>query len=389
MQLVSTLIFLPSNLFTATLLTLFITNQTAFAQEKQEQTAKITMVERTTDASGKTVEKVVEKTGKEAEDYLNAHPEIKNAANGEFITRKVTIARKYINAMTGQLVTETVVKEGKEAQAIDLAKLYKEGGASLEKSIFSDLTPPTGQQSVKVEQRQKTTKENNIENSSEDVNITIDQTQDAENRAYLGVAAADLPSPLGVVVDFVLEDSPAAAVGLREWDIISAVQGVPVRSAIELQKALAPFGPSDKINIDLFRNQLPMKVVVTLQSSDPVGREVPKARPKKTEPIPTPKEADLPTLPQDTDMPFKNFKVYPNPSGSGIFTLQMDLTQKDFLLIKIIDPIRESEVLSQTVANRNGEYTLQADLQKQKSGNYTLSITHNGSTYTKTLTIQK
>ena len=345
--------------------------------------AKITLVERTTDANGKTTEQTVEKTGADAEAYLQAHPEVQNTKSGEMITKKITVTRKSIDPLTGQLKIERVVKEGADARSVDLRKLYLDGGNSLQSSFFDNSIATVGAQNIKVEKKQLSSKSGSNEDTSEDVDVTIDQTSDAENRAYLGVAPADLPSPKGVVVDFVLEDSPAETGGLKEWDIINAVQGVPVRNALELQKALAAFGPKDKVQISYFRNDKLEQTTIVLAASEALGRDMP-AKPavKKAEP-----NADMPLAKpvQDTDMPFKDFKLYPNPSGSGIFTMQMLLTSSDYLLIKVIDPVRNSEFLTKIVRNHTGEFVHQMDLQREKQGKFTLSITHNGTTYTKTL----
>jgi membrane-associated protease RseP (regulator of RpoE activity) len=280
------------------------------------------------------------------------------------------------------------VKEGAEAAAFDLHKIYTDGASSLQQSFFENNLAAVGTQNIKVEKKQLSSKTSAGDDNSEDVDVIIDQTGDAENRAYLGVAAADLPSPKGVVIDFVLEDSPAAVAGLEEWDIISAVQGVPVRNALELQKALAPFGPKDKVLISFYRKDKLEQVNVLLAASEAVGRTIPAkaAVPKVAAAAPTnagERPAAKPLT--DTDMPFKDFKLYPNPSGSGVFTVQFGLTPTDYLLIKVIDPLTGSEYATRIVNKHTGEFVHQIDLQRQKKGDYTLSITHNGNTYTKTL----
>jgi PDZ domain len=365
------------------------------ASSPSHAVARITLVERTTDADGKIVERTVEKTGKEAEDYLKAHPEIQNATPGDIVTKKVTVTRKSIDPLTGQLKTERVVKEGADAAAVDLKKIYTEGATGLQQSFFQNTIATAGAQNIKVEKKQQSTKSASGDDASEDVEVMIDQTSDAENRAYLGVAAADLPSPKGVVIDFVLEDSPAAVAGLLEWDIITAVQGVPVRNAIELQKALAPFGPNDKVLISYYRKDKLEQTNVVLAASEAVGRTMPaksaSPRPEAAQqpmakPLPPPAAImnNTPTF-VETDMPFKNYKLYPNPSGTGMFTVQFDLTPTDYLLMKVIDPKTGSELMMRIVNKQDGEFVYQMDLQRQKPGDYILSITHNGTTYTKEL----
>lgn len=94
-------------------------------------------------------------------------------------------------------------------------------------------------------------------------------------RAYLGVAvgvlsaerAAELGvSPRrGVVIDRVFPDSPAAAAGLQEQDVLLNFAETPLETATDLQQAVERSPIASQYRIDLLRNGKPLSVQVTLQ----------------------------------------------------------------------------------------------------------------------------
>jgi 2-alkenal reductase len=80
-----------------------------------------------------------------------------------------------------------------------------------------------------------------------------------------GVASAyDLPSDHGVYVKTVTPQSPAAAAGLQEGDIITAMDGQTIDEANPLANVLWNFHVGDKVELTLFRQGKEMKVEVTL-----------------------------------------------------------------------------------------------------------------------------
>lgn len=96
------------------------------------------------------------------------------------------------------------------------------------------------------------------------------------HRAYLGVAlgpfSAERAAALGVsprrgvVVDRVFPDSPAAAAGLREKDVLLAFDGKPLETATDLQQAVERSPADSQHKIDLLREGKPLSVQVTLRN---------------------------------------------------------------------------------------------------------------------------
>ncbi len=93
-------------------------------------------------------------------------------------------------------------------------------------------------------------------------------------RGYLGVWIKDLDEKLarsfgyegqGVLVeDVVSADSPAAKAGLEGGDIVTQINGQPVRTASELRGSVALLPPGGKVNMKVFRDGKVRDVTVTL-----------------------------------------------------------------------------------------------------------------------------
>lgn len=100
-------------------------------------------------------------------------------------------------------------------------------------------------------------------------------------RAVLGVRIQDVPAAKelnkekakdvkvneGVFVDSFAERSSAKEAGVQEADVITAVNGVKVRSSSELQDQIARHRPGDKVELTINRAGSERKVSVTLKNA--------------------------------------------------------------------------------------------------------------------------
>ena len=83
-------------------------------------------------------------------------------------------------------------------------------------------------------------------------------------RGYLGVniqsitpalaESFDLKSNKGALVSEVVPDAPAAKAGLKEGDVITAVNGQPVTDANDLKLQVSALSPGTKLNLDVLRD---------------------------------------------------------------------------------------------------------------------------------------
>jgi serine protease Do len=93
-------------------------------------------------------------------------------------------------------------------------------------------------------------------------------------RGYMGVIIQDVTPELqstlklqnaeGAVISTVEKDSPAQKAGLKPYDVITSVDGRPVRSNAEVRNLISSFKPGSKAKIGIIRDGKPMTMDVTL-----------------------------------------------------------------------------------------------------------------------------
>src|SRR5690606_10886269 len=99
------------------------------------------------------------------------------------------------------------------------------------------------------------------------------QPLDRELASYFGI-----PDATGVIVNSVGADSPAAAAGLREGDIIVGFAGQPVAAEKPedlggFQRLVAAVAPGEPVAIELLRDQRPLSVTARLAAQPKVEPE--------------------------------------------------------------------------------------------------------------------
>jgi Do/DeqQ family serine protease len=73
-----------------------------------------------------------------------------------------------------------------------------------------------------------------------------------------------LPSAVGALVSQVVEGSPAERVGIRTGDVITSVNGQPVKSNSELRNTIGLLRVGDKVDIGLVRDGKPVRVTAVI-----------------------------------------------------------------------------------------------------------------------------
>ena len=96
-------------------------------------------------------------------------------------------------------------------------------------------------------------------------------------RALLGVQMREvdatlasekkLPSLNGLYVAALTPNSAAAAAGLKEGDVITQVNGLPVNTSSQLQEQVARFRPGDQLKVTYLRGTTPTTVTATLRNA--------------------------------------------------------------------------------------------------------------------------
>ena len=84
------------------------------------------------------------------------------------------------------------------------------------------------------------------------------------SHAYLGISAGNASSPLGAKVETVVSGTAADKAGLRQGDVITAVNGSPVTSAAELTQAIDGKTPGRQVTLTVSRNGSTKTIHATL-----------------------------------------------------------------------------------------------------------------------------
>ena len=97
-------------------------------------------------------------------------------------------------------------------------------------------------------------------------------------RGFIGVSIRDIDADFakekdiskldGIYINGLTKGGAAAEAGLKEGDIITKINGVPVKSSPELQEQVGRFHPGDKINVTLLRNETEKNYVVVLRNKE-------------------------------------------------------------------------------------------------------------------------
>ena len=96
-------------------------------------------------------------------------------------------------------------------------------------------------------------------------------------RAYLGVSIREvnaedaevlgLPAITGAFVESVTRGEPAARAGIRQYDVITGVEGENVVSSNDLQHKIALRAPGERVRLTVYRDGAPREVAVRLEEA--------------------------------------------------------------------------------------------------------------------------
>ena len=78
-----------------------------------------------------------------------------------------------------------------------------------------------------------------------------------------------LPSVVGALVSQVVDGSPADHAGIRTGDVITSVNGQPVKSNSELRNTIGLLRVGDKVDIGLLRDGKPLRVTAVIADTTP------------------------------------------------------------------------------------------------------------------------
>jgi serine protease Do len=141
-------------------------------------------------------------------------------------------------------------------------------------------------------------------------------------RGFLGVGIQDvnrdiaesvgLATAAGALVTEPSEGGPAGTAGVKSGDVITAVDGEAIDSAIDLSRTIASKNPGTPVELTIWRDGAEQKISVTLGTLDETQPAAPE------QPAPTPPE---PIAPAETSV---GLTLVPNDGGEGLLVQNVD-----------------------------------------------------------------
>jgi serine protease Do/serine protease DegQ len=80
----------------------------------------------------------------------------------------------------------------------------------------------------------------------------------------------DLENVQGALVSQVVDDSAAATAGLKAGDVVTAINGKPVKDAAGLRNSIGLLSVGDKVDISLLRDGQPRRVTAVIGERDAI-----------------------------------------------------------------------------------------------------------------------
>lgn len=240
-------------------------------------------------------------------------------------------------------------------------------------------------------------------------------SRSSEEDPFLGVEANHGEKPKnmdGILVD-VIDCSTAKDIGLKDDDLIVAVDDIKMMDWNDLHYAIDNRAVGDPINVTYYRDgQLvkvsqPIKSLAATRACEEKMREeasTPTLAVQEIAPLPTTAEvtiamenvteaeAEVMKEEKGIDMPIVNnlsieaLQLYPNPT-SGIFELRFDLPQAGITTVRLFDSNAQL-VYNRQLGQFTGNFQEQLDISNRARGIYFLEIRQNDLSISKKVILQ-
>ena len=130
----------------------------------------------------------------------------------------------------------------------------------------SDLGAP-GAPAIEIEE---------IEEIVEEEVVPEEEIEESSAPGYLGVQVAELgdesrrilgvPEGAGLIIDSVVEDTPAQAAGLKQYDVLVTINGQSIGTRERLGEVIRSAGAGKRVGIQILRKGREMEIFATLGS---------------------------------------------------------------------------------------------------------------------------
>lgn len=232
--------------------------------------------------------------------------------------------------------------------------------------------------------------------------------------SYIGVETRDvtkenfsqagLPSPKGVLVERVVEDSPASRAGINKGDVILRFDDESVTSGRKLQRLVSEVAPDQSVNLIVYRggNEFQLSVVVGRRQSSVAGDGNLNLEMLPGFPMPDVPEFDL-RIPRSGDGETRLFSTRVAGRQIGVSVSPLTKQLSEYFGLKngtglLISEVRDGSPASKA-GLRAGDVIVAADgvdlkenidliraINKEKSGDISLTVMRDKKEMNKTIT---
>ena len=197
-------------------------------------------------------------------------------------------------------------------------------------------------------------------------------------KVFIGVYTTSRFSEKGVRVNGVINNTPAMEANIQKGDIITAINGMPVKSHLQLKVERDKHNQGDSFEISYIRQGVPQTVTAYFKSCEQneTVKELP-VEVKEEEIIPT-----TPAIAQPTNNTLKveGFEAYPNPTFGNIkMNFKADAKPTTVRIVDVTGRVLFNENLN----NFDGMYNRDVDVSNGTAGVLTITITQDGKIFAK------
>lgn len=187
-----------------------------------------------------------------------------------------------------------------------------------------------------------------------------------------------------VFVENTIKSMGAETSGIQRGDVITAIDGTPVKNYNELRKAVTSHKPGERVAVTYKRNGEESIMHVTLSSLAETRKELVSNLEKQcTENGALPKAG---TEQSTVQMGIEQIAVHPNPT-TGLATVRFNSTTSDNIAVAVTD-MEGREVLNMDQKAFVGTVEVPVDLTEVPKGIYFVNISQNGQTYSQRIIVQ-
>lgn len=230
--------------------------------------------------------------------------------------------------------------------------------------------------------------------------ISVEVYPFREKEACLGVythryeEVGALQTVHGAKISSFTRQSAAHEAGLREGDVITAINTQEIKDPDQLWNAIAGYQPNDRITVHYLRNGQAQQVEVALRACLDRSTTVSTTFPDKKRPpiaLRNPTEGDIPQispLPQavaDHLLPLKDFRAYPNPT-TGLITVEFQADPQPTTVL-LLD-LSGRQLFREELNAFSGQYAQQFDLKEFSKGTLLLVVQQGDRLFTERIVMQ-